>query len=1148
MRVHFLLGPAGSGKTSRCLEEVRRELEVAQGPPLLFLAPKQSTFQLERQILSGPQIAAYTRLQILSFERLAALLLDNLGEAPPRLLEEEGRLMVLRALLMDAQADLRVFRATARLPGFARQLSLVLRECQRARITPGRLEELSRELADDGPLGAKLSDLGRLLRAYLEWLASRRLQDAAHLIDVAMERLRDAAEAGRPLLHLGAVWLDGFAEMTPQELELLAAVTPLADRVTLAFCLDHLPQEDPSWLSTWSVVGQSFRRCWHRLSTLPGVELSVEILPREGPTRFASAPALAHLERHWASSHPAPFANPGPGDSPPSAPAFPVRLVRCANPECEAVLAAREVLQHVRDRGGRYREVAVLVRSLDSYHAPLRRAFTRYGIPFFLDRREPVGHHPVAELTRSALRLAALGWQHEDLFSALKSGLVPLDEQEVDWLENAALANGWHGPEWMLPLVLRSDRGDLERAEGLRQRIARGFAPFCAHFSPSPECRPTGPALAAALRTLWETLEVPRQVDSWSERPEVRFGQSGSLHQTVWDQVQSWVRNLELAFDGQALPLREWLPILEAGLGSLTVGVIPPSLDQVLIGTVDRSRNPELKVAVVLGMNESVFPAPPGTPRILTEAERNRLAAENLPISLGRRRQLGHERYYGYIACTRASERAVVAWSAATPGGDPLNPSPFIAHLHQMFGSPAIEEFDGRIPWSEAGHPTELASRLLQSLNPCDGTPAAELLPPGLVERLAPAPPFAMLVDRHRMNLAARSAAMLPPGVAAALYGTRLVSSVSALEDYAACPFRFFVARGLQARERELHEVDDRHRGTFQHELLRAFHEGVTAAGLRWRDLSLGETALRVDEAGARLLESYRGGLFLASPAARLVGERLIDQTRLLLGELVRWMGQYQFDPVAVELGFGMEDGGLPGWTIPLSGERSLLLRGRIDRVDLHLLGGGKGAYVNVVDYKSSKKTLDPLKLENGLQLQLLSYLAVLERLPDPGSRFGVGSLQATGAFYVRLGMGRVLLEGRGTAPERTGEEVRKAHRHHGRFNREHLGLFDSRPGAGKGDQFVYAKTKDGGFAKRGNDGLPGEAFHGLVEEVVRQLQLFGEEIYQGCAVVSPYATSTEQACRFCDFRPVCRFDPWLEEFRLLRRSTGSTADEGEES
>jgi ATP-dependent helicase/nuclease subunit B len=40
----------------------------------------------------------------------------------------------------------------------------------------------------------------------------------------------------------------------------------------------------------------------------------------------------------------------------------------------------------------------------------------------------------------------------------------------------------------------------------------------------------------------------------------------------------------------------------------LTVGVIPPALDQVLIGAIDRSRNPELKLAIVLGLNEE-FPA-----------------------------------------------------------------------------------------------------------------------------------------------------------------------------------------------------------------------------------------------------------------------------------------------------------------------------------------------------------------------------------------------------------------------------------------------------------------------------------------------------------------------------------------------------------
>src|SRR6185295_10114614 len=128
----------------------------------------------------------------------------------------------------------------------------------------------------------------------------------------------------------------------------------------------------------------------------------------------------------WASPQPCPAPQPatpsvlaaenGRTKSPP-----PLRLVTCANPEAEAIFAAREILRYVSE-GGRFRDVAVLVRQLDSYHHPLRRTFARYGIPYFLDRREPVAHHPLADLTRHALRTAAYTWRHADWFGALKSG------------------------------------------------------------------------------------------------------------------------------------------------------------------------------------------------------------------------------------------------------------------------------------------------------------------------------------------------------------------------------------------------------------------------------------------------------------------------------------------------------------------------------------------------------------------------------------------------------------------------------------------------------------------------------------------------------------------------------------------------------
>ena len=72
-----------------------------------------------------------------------------------------------------------------------------------------------------------------------------------------------------------------------------------------------------------------------------------------------------------------------------------------------------------------------------------------------------------------------------------------------------------------------------------------------------------------------------------------------------------WLENLELAFASEPLPLRDWLPVLESGLANLTVGAIPPVLDEVLIGTIDRARNPDLKLAIVLGVNEAVFPTTP---------------------------------------------------------------------------------------------------------------------------------------------------------------------------------------------------------------------------------------------------------------------------------------------------------------------------------------------------------------------------------------------------------------------------------------------------------------------------------------------------------------------------------------------------------
>jgi ATP-dependent helicase/nuclease subunit B len=366
------------------------------------------------------------------------------------------------------------------------------------------------------------------------------------------------------------------------------------------------------------------------------------------------------------------------------------------------------------------------------------------------------------------------------------------------------------------------------------------------------------------------------------------------------------------------------------------------------------------------------------------------------------------------------------------------------------------------------------------------------------------------------------------------LYGRQLTTSVSALEDYSACPFKFYVARGLGAKERELYEPDVRELGSFQHELLRVIHERLLAEKTSWRDLVPADADRLAGELGRQLAVSYRGGLFQTSAEARFVGAQLVEGIRSLFHTLIGWMPQYLFDPVEVELGFGMGAEGLPGWGLELEDGRSLRLRGRIDRIDICRSPENNTALAVVIDYKSSRMQLDPVKLQHGLQLQLLSYLGVLENLTALHARLGVGSLEPAGVFYVSLKPPGESQPDEVSAQGVVAGAALEAYQHRGRFNRDHLEQFDTR-GSAAGDQFKYALKKDGGWKANYKDPMSRPDFLALKDQVRDQLTRIGNEIFQGRVQVEPYQIKKERACDRCEFQAVCRFDPWTDAFRVLR-------------
>lgn len=1151
MQARFLLGPAGSGKTFRCLAEIRRALlENPEGPPLILLAPKQATFQLERQLLADGSLAGYTRLRILSFERLAQFVFDTLRVPLPKLLDEEGRVMVLRALLMRHEGELKLFRKSARRPGFARQLSDLLRELQQHQFTFAKLRTFSQRPNLSPELSDKLHDLALLLDAYSGWLVERGLQDANRLLDAATTSLkskvpspksRDGANAGSFEIQnsgfkIGSLWLDGFAEMTPQELDLLAAVLPFCENATLAFCLDEAGVETDggktSWLSVWSAVHKSFQECWRRLGELPDCKTVIEQLKRDPVhNRFAQNPALCHLEEHWTCPNPISEILPQSGTK------FEISLVTCANPDAEATFAAREILHFVRDRV-RYRDVAVLVRNLDAYHKPLARAFRRYEIPFFLDRRESVSHHPLAELTRSALRTVAFDWAHEDWFAALKTGFAPAEEKQIDDLENEALARGWRGAKWREPIQISDKPERAAWLENLRKELVPPFAELAAQIAAN-NGRPTGPQLAGAIRKLWDRLKIEKTLEQWGlagTDQSTPTNPQSAIHSTVWDQMNTWLDNVELAFPQEALPLRDWLLILEAGLANLTVGVIPPALDQVLIGAIDRTRNPDLKLALVLGLNEGVFPAAPAAPLILTDADRETMSDCGAAIGPDLHDRLARERYYGYIACTRPSERLVLTYSSHDGDGKTLNPSPFVFHLQRLFPQLDTEEFHAS-HWHAAEHISELILPLMQMQNAKSETenwkglirlPALASLAEALKQLRHPSPKESLSYER-----------------AVAIYGPTLLTSVSQLEQFAACPFRFFIHAGLHAKERELFELDFREQGSFQHDVLKIFHEQLISEGRRWRDLTPAEAREWIGKIANALAATFRDGLLHDNEQSRFTARMLTESLQDFIEVITGWLREkYDFDPAAVEIAFGGDDATVPPWTLDLGDGKRLALRGRIDRVDLWREPGGDRAFAVVIDYKSSEKKLDAVLVEHGVQLQLPAYLNVLRHWANPTPLLGVARLTPTGVFYVNL---RGRYERSSTRAEALADPLtarRAAYKHTGRFDAGILSKLD-RSGASQGEQFNFRLNQDGTLRKGSAEALEHAEFVAMLDRIEKRLRQMGREIFAGEAKVDPYRKGKTTACDFCDCRAICRIDPWTHNYRVLEK-IGPVATRGE--
>ncbi|MHC4619324.1 MAG: PD-(D/E)XK nuclease family protein [Planctomycetota bacterium] len=1134
MAIQFILGRSGTGKTSYCLKAIVNALAEPGDQRLILLVPEQATYQAERAILADKSIAGYHRLQVLSFDRLQFLLLGKNTARPA--LTRMGQQMIVHRLLRENAGNLRLFGPSANWTGLSRQMAETVVELHEYAKTPEGFDQLLGELAGDehNNLAAlKFADIGLIFREYLKAIEGKFIDP-----DMQLNRAREAV-ARIEFVKGAMLWVDGFAGFTAAELATLTELLKTVADAQIALCLDpskfDLARPEMSKAERFGLFGpteQTYARLYEAIKKNK-LELVKPII-LDTAVRFADCAELGHIERNFSEREPAK-----------TSAASSARIVSAPNARAEVQFAAGRILQLVKRRDIRYRDIAVIASDIDRYQHYIRAYFEDYGIPFFIDKRKSLNQHPVVHLICSALQVVTGGFSHYDIFSYLKTDLVPLESCDVDLLENYCLAFGISGADWQSGKDWRfageEEPFDERRLNQTRRSLSGPLLELSEGLRPGGNPARLGPdEFTQIVFDFFDTLQIRQKLGKWIEQA-AKAGDYATAdeHRQFYDKILAVFDELGEVFSGRTMTDEDYLAILNSAFSQLTLAFIPPTLDQVLVGSIERSRHPDLKAVFLIGATQRQFPAPVASGGILSDDDRRAAESADFALAPSARQRLVERQYLAYIAFTRPSRLLCVTYPLADDKGSPECPSQFITNLKSLFNDLTEEHIAGdQINLENVHTEHELADLLCSELGRDTSRGSNQKSHDGPGELLNDICADKELTELGSKILAAinyDNCAQLDRSVIEELFGRQLKTSATRLGTFAACPYQYFARYVLELQERKEFKFEPLDLGAFYHKVLDRLLKEINAGNRDFAEMGDEQLVKLLQE---QMQELVHTGSFISRFARHsLHNAFIIDAAGETLEDCVRAIAQMvragSFRPRRSEVSFGqVRDAGhsLGEYNIRLSNNRVLPLAGKIDRLDIASANGRKIAIV--FDYKRRAKSFSWSQFYHGLDMQLPIYMLAVR------SASGTET-DVVGSFYMPVEVS----PGQSTLEELPVKAEVFAYKARGIFNGEFFQQLDSAAASGWSRFYTFrVSAKD---AQYGNYGISSALRPSDFDEVLRFAEKktveLAEEILSGRIDVNPYRLASRSPCSYCKYKPVCRFDWQINDYNSLE-SLGKSA------
>lgn len=347
------------------------------------------------------------------------------------------------------------------------------------------------------------------------------------------------------------------------------------------------------------------------------------------------------------------------------------------------------------------------------------------------------------------------------------------------------------------------------------------------------------------------------------------------------------------------------------------------------------------------------------------------------------------------------------------------------------------------------------------------------------------------------------------------MYGKRLKTSISRLEQYRRCPFSFHLKYGLKLKEKSELKMQTIDTGTFMHEVIDEFFEVIENEKLELSMITDEEIQKIVEQIIEEVLHMSKYYVFSSTAKFNILTRRLKKVVLESINYIVYTIRNSRFSVLGHELEFS-NNGKYKPIIIDLQDGKKIEITGKIDRVDLGTLGDKN--YVRIIDYKSSIKNLDMKQVEAGLQIQLITYLDAISKQEN---------FEPSGVLYLGL-IDTIYKAKKNMTDDEIKNEIRKKFRMKGVVLADIniIKMMDTSLENGVSNIIPVTLKKDGEISVSKSNVIDKEEFSNLQNKVDKVIKEISAEILAGKIDIKPFYYDKKTACDYCVYKPICMFNP----------------------